>query len=124
MRLYFRRCWGYLTTTRRAQPLPDFDFVPVEAFDVFMGLPIRYEIVNPVDLIMQQRDLMPELLTLDVHMTWSIVPVCMKYSASELRTRGSASCVLYYGEDGLKIYGLENGVCGHLRDRKRISKVT
>ena len=112
---YCGRLWSWFFSPINTD---GFDFVPTEPFGRFIGEGARYEVSNPVDVLLQQRGLLSDLLLVEISTAGYTYPMCFRYSIEDLSRRGSAACTLYHAQ--LRIEGLQDGVCGHLRDRKRV----
>lgn len=98
--------------------VPDYDFRPVEAFRTGLGGEIRFEIINPFDLMLQERGLMADALVVEATASdGRTSTIWMRYRADELSVKGSADCVLFPEEVKNVVF---DGVCGVLYDRRRV----
>ena len=114
-----------------APAFPDFEFRPSDEFLAAMGADSVFRVVNPMDLLIHKRNLMVNVLVVEVcrspgqddsirlsNTLW------FRFDSDMLEARGMSLCRLFTesmdsGVEGVGFTALDGGVCGWVIDRKR-----
>jgi hypothetical protein len=97
--------------------LPEFEFRPSEAFRVKVGQNMRFDVVNQLDLLLQERGLMADALVVEaVSDSCRTSVIWLRYDPQKLSDHGISNCTLY-ADDSDTVF---NGICGVLCNRKRV----
>jgi hypothetical protein len=104
--------------------LPDFDFRPSDSLLATMGEGVEFIVANPLDLALQERNLMASVLVVEVKspgapssMLW------FRFDSASMVTRGVSVCRLFSddnSDEGGVSAASNGGVCGWVIDRKRM----
>ena len=123
---YFRGLWRWIGRSNKASGVehliitlqnPDFEFRPNAGFRTHFVKGTRFNVVNGMDLILQERGLMADSLVIEA--ISPLMEQCMlwcRYNTNDLSTHGTADCILFANDRNI-IY---NSPCGVICDRKRI----
>ncbi len=105
--------------------LPNFSFRPSEDFSAAMGANALFTVANPLDLMLQGMNLMPNVLVVD--MTGPSIPkstLWLRFNQESLSTRGVSACRLFVDADDRNATEYNTlewvGVCGWVMDCKLV----
>jgi hypothetical protein len=103
--------------------LPDFEFRPSDSLLATMGEGVEFIVVNPFDLALQEWDLMPSVLVVEVrHQECQSSVLWFRFDAASVVSRGMSACRLFSDDnpdEGVPTAS-SGGVCGWVIDRKRM----
>jgi hypothetical protein len=75
--------------------LPEFEFRPSEAFRVKVGQKMRFDVVNQLDLLLQERGLMADALVVEaVSDSCKTSVIWLRYDPQKLSDHGISNCTL------------------------------
>lgn len=95
----------------------EFEFRPSALFKKRIGLDVRFEVANSLDLLLQEQGLMGDALAVQASRPDGVTSVIwFRYSSSDLHETGISTCTLF-ADSSNSVFG---GVCGTLFDRKQI----
>jgi hypothetical protein len=98
---------GYALWTADKTAIPIFEFVPTQELQSTFSNEASFNVINHLELILQQRGLMADCLTIEVKSKNQVLTVLwLRYSTTEFNNKGSAQCF-----DA-------KGMCGYLQDNK------
>ena len=94
----------------------DFEFKPVASFLACVGSNARFVVMNPLDLLLQERGLMAEALVVEVFTDDKRSVFWFRYDSADLAKMGASRCTLF-ANDADRMF---DGVCGVVCRTKRI----
>ena len=94
----------------------DFEFKPVASFLACVGNNARFVVMNPLDLLLQERGLMAEALVVEVFTDDKRSVFWFRYDSADLAKMGASRCTLF-ANDADRVF---DGVCGVVCRTKRI----
>ncbi len=94
----------------------DFEFKPTAAFLACLGTDARFVVMNPLDLLLQERGLMAEALVVEVVTEDRRSVFWFRYDSEDLAKMGASRCTLF-ANDTDRVF---DGVCGVICRTKRV----
>ena len=95
--------------------LPEYEFRPSLAFRARLGETVRFNVTNPLDLLLQEQGLMGSALVVEIVSDGRKSTAWFRYDPQQLSDRGISNCTLF-ADDSDSMF---DGVCGVLCNRKR-----
>lgn len=103
--------------------LPDFEFRPSDSLLATMGEGVEFIVANPFDLALQECNLMPSVLVVEVRHKECLPSVLwFRFDSASVVSRGMSACRLFSDDnpdEGVPTAS-NGGVCGWVIDRKRM----
>ena len=112
-----KQCGEHTELSERLAPKCDlnFEFKPTDTFLMLLGSDAQFIVVDPLDLLLQERGLMADALVVEAVVGDKKSILWFRYDTSDLATRGAAECTLF-ADDADRVF---DGVCGSIARIKR-----